>query len=151
MKTQAAPSANSPRTHIPHSITLHEASATLQLEYANGTSWHLPLEFLRVFSPSAEVQGHAPDERILQTGKRDVKISAIETVGNYAIQPTFSDGHNSGIYTWEYLWRLGENQQTLWQQYLNELSAAGLDRDTPMKNKNAENTGGCGSGSCGCQ
>lgn len=142
MKTQAVP--------IPQAITLHETSATLQLEYADGTNWHLPLEFLRVFSPSAEVQGHAPDQRIIQTGKRHIRITAIESVGNYAIQPTFSDGHNSGIYTWEYLWHLGQNHDDLWQEYLDELQAADLDRDTPMKGQNTENGGGCGSGNCGC-
>lgn len=158
MKTQPVSSAITPHTPIPQSLTLHEASRTLELEYADGTVWQLPLEYLRVYSPSADVQGHSPDERVLQTGKRHVQITALDPVGNYAIQPTFSDGHNSGIYSWQYLYTLGEQQQSLWQRYLDELQAAGLDRDAPMASARAAAgnggtvgaSGDCGSGSCGC-
>ena len=129
---------------LPQSITLHGASRVLELGYADGAVHRLPFELLRVYSPSAEVQGHGPGQEVLQTGKREVGITAIAPVGNYAVQPTFSDGHDSGIFTWDYLYHLGAQQQQLWQQYEERLAAAGVDRDAPMAPK-----GGAGGHACG--
>lgn len=121
-----------PRTDWPESIVLHKRSRVLELRYADGTVYRLPYELLRVYSPSAEVRGHGPGQETLQTGKREVEIVGVTQVGHYAIQPTFSDGHDSGIYTWSYLHHLGQNQDTLWADYLARLEAAGVDRDTPL-------------------
>ena len=101
----------------------------LELQYADGGSFRLPFEFLRVYSPSAEVRGHGPGQEVLQTGKREVDIRALEPVGSYALQPVFSDGHSTGIYSWEYLYELGERQEELWAEYLARLQAAGASRD----------------------
>ncbi|MDR3005386.1 MAG: DUF971 domain-containing protein [Acidovorax sp.] len=150
---------------IPQSITLHGASRLLELGYEGGAVHRLPFEFLRVHSPSAEVQGHGPGQEVLQTGKRDVDITALEPVGHYAIKPIFSDGHESGIFTWTYLYELGSKQEALWADYLARLTAAGVDRDQPMAAKAGgscgtggaaaapaqSSGGGCGSGSCGCK
>ena len=114
---------------IPTVITLHQKSRLLEVAFSDGTSFRLPYEFLRVYSPSAEVKGHGPGQEVLQTGKRNVDIRSLEPVGSYAVQPTFSDGHSTGIYSWEYLYELGENQEKLWQQYLAKLQAAGASRD----------------------
>lgn len=119
-------------TPIPTNLVVHQKSRELELGYASGEVFRLPFEFLRVLSPSAEVQGHGPGQETLQTGKRDVNIVGIEQVGHYAIKPIFSDGHDSGLYTWEYLYRLGREQAALWQAYLDRLAAAGLDRDAEM-------------------
>ena len=116
-------------TPIPTEIKLHQASRLMELSFANGQSFQLPYEFLRVYSPSAEVKGHGPGQETLQTGKRDVTISQVEAVGHYAIQPTFSDGHATGIYSFEYLYDLGQRQNDLWQRYLERLGAAGASRD----------------------
>jgi DUF971 family protein len=116
-------------TPVPTEIKLHQASRVLEIAYADGRSFKLPYEFLRVYSPSAEVRGHGPGQETLQTGKRDVTIREVESVGHYAIRPTFSDGHDSGIYSWEYLRELGEDQEALWQRYLDGLAAAGASRD----------------------
>ncbi len=113
----------------PTDIRLHQKSGVLDVVYDNGDAFELPAEFLRVHSPSAEVQGHGPGQRTLQDGKRDVKISGIEAQGNYAIKIVFTDGHDSGIYTWQYLHDLGSRQDVLWQQYLDELEAAGKSRE----------------------
>lgn len=121
-----------PRSDPPQSITVHQQSRVLELAYADGTRYRLPFEFLRVHSPSAEVRGHGPGQETLQTGKRDVGIVGVIPVGNYAIQPQFSDGHDSGIYSWDYLHVLGQNQEALWAEYLARLQAAGIDRDAPM-------------------
>jgi DUF971 family protein len=123
---------SSSRSDWPESIVMHKRSRVLELRYADGTVYRLPYEFLRVYSPSAEVRGHGPGQETLQTGKREVEITQITQVGNYAIQPSFSDGHDSGIYSWDYLHFLGQNQDALWEDYLARLRAAGLDRDTPM-------------------
>jgi DUF971 family protein len=104
----------------------------LELSYENGNAYRLPFEFLRVLSPSAEVQGHGPGQETLQTGKRDVLIANLEPVGHYALKPSFSDGHDSGLYSWDYLQYLCENQEQLWKEHLDKLAAAGLDRDAPM-------------------
>ena len=119
-------------TPVPVALTVHRASRTLELGYDDGRTFALPFELLRVLSPSAEVQGHGPGQQVLQTGKRDVTIDAIEPVGHYGIKPVFSDGHASGIYTWDYLYHLACHQQSLWAEHLALLQAAGLDRDAPM-------------------
>lgn len=116
----------------PEAITIHAKSRVLELVWADGTAYRLPFELMRVYSPSAEVQGHGPGQAVLQTGKRDIDITALAPVGNYAVQPRFSDGHESGIFTWEYLRHLGANQEQLWRDYEARLAAAGRDRDTPM-------------------
>ena len=124
-----------PETPTPTGITVHGASRVLEVAYADGATFRLPFEFLRVLSPSAEVQGHGPGQEVLQTGKRDVTIAAIEPVGNYAIKPIFSDGHESGLYSWQYLYEIGSRQDELWQAHLAKLQAAGMDRDQPMATK----------------
>jgi len=117
---------------IPSNIVVHQQSKVLELSYENGSTYRLPFELLRVLSPSAEVQGHGPGQETLQTGKRDVLIANLEPVGHYALKPSFSDGHDSGLFSWDYLYFLCENQEQLWQEHLNKLAAAGLDRDAPM-------------------
>jgi DUF971 family protein len=110
-------------------IKLHQKSRVMELAFADGSRFELSYEFLRVYSPSAEVQGHGPGQEVLQVGQRAVDILELEPVGNYAVQPTFSDGHDTGIYTWEHLYRLGTNRDELWRQYLERLEAAGASRD----------------------
>ncbi len=117
-------------TPIPSRIVLHEVSRVLELEYSDGRQFRLPCEFLRVYSPSAEVRGHGPGQETLQTGKADVTIQAIEQVGHYAIQPMFSDGHYTGIFSWDYLYWLGDRQEELWQDYLRRLAEAGASRES---------------------
>ena len=116
-------------TPIPTEIKLHQASRELEVSYADGQKFRLSCEFLRVNSPSAEVRGHGPGQEVLQIGKRSVGIDAIEPVGTYAVRFRFSDGHDTGIYSWDYLYQLGENQDALWQQYLDRMAAAGASRD----------------------
>ena len=116
----------------PQDITVHTASRVLELRYASGQTLRIPFELLRVYSPSAQVKGHGPGQEVLQTGKRDVLVTGMVPVGYYAIQPTFSDGHDSGIYTWDYLYFLGSRQQALWQEYEQRLAAAGAHRDDAM-------------------
>jgi DUF971 family protein len=117
------------QTPHPTEIKLHQTSRVLEIAFANGRSFRLPYEFLRVYSPSAEVRGHGPGQETLQTGKRDVTISSVEPVGHYALRPTFSDGHESGIYSWDYLYDLGARYDDLWKRYLDRLAAAGQSRD----------------------
>jgi DUF971 family protein len=119
-------------TAAPTAVTVHQASKVLEVAFDDGASFRIPFELLRVYSPSAEVMGHGPGQEVLQTGKREVTITAIQAVGHYAVQPRFSDGHESGIFTWAYLHRLGREQAALWQQYEERLAAAGVSRDTPM-------------------
>ncbi|WP_454719983.1 MULTISPECIES: gamma-butyrobetaine hydroxylase-like domain-containing protein [Cupriavidus] len=119
-------------TPHPTALTVHTQSRVLEVGFDNGASFRLPFEYLRVNSPSAEVQGHGPGQEVLQTGKRDVTIAAVEPVGNYAILIRFSDGHDTGIYSWELLYRLGAGHDAIWQAYLARLEAAGTDRDAPM-------------------
>ena len=116
-------------TPTPQALTVHGASRVLEVAYSDGKTFRIPFELLRVYSPSAEVQGHGPGQEVLQTGKREVGINTIEPVGNYAIKPFFSDGHESGLFTWEYLYQLGVRQEDLWNDYLAELKAAGKTRD----------------------
>ena len=115
-------------SNAPTAVNVYKKSATLELIYDNGDSHQLSAEYLRVFSPSAEVQGHGQGQAVLQYGKKDVQFLDIEPQGHYAIKITFSDGHDSGIFSWEYLFQLGESQQENWQQYLAELGAAGKSR-----------------------
>jgi len=119
-------------TPIPTEIKLHQTSRAMELSFADGTSFRLPYEFLRVYSPSAEVRGHGPGQETLQVGKRDVTIAELEPVGHYAVRPKFSDGHDTGIYSWDYLYDLGERQEELWQRYLARLAAAGASRDPDL-------------------
>lgn len=119
----------------PEDITVHSTSRVLEISFSDGARFRIPFELLRVCSPSAEVQGHGPGQETVQTGKRDVDLVAIEQVGNYAVQPTFSDGHNSGLYSWDYLYLLGSQQDKLWQDYFAQLEAAGVQRDDPMPEK----------------
>jgi DUF971 family protein len=116
-------------TPLPTEIKLHQTSRVLELVFADGRSFRLPYEFLRVYSPSAEVRGHGPGQETLQAGKRDVTITDVEPVGHYALRPTFSDGHESGIYSWDYLYDLGTRQEELWQRYIERLAKAGASRD----------------------
>ncbi len=123
---------SAPLRSPPETLTLHARSRVLELAWADGAHFRIPFELMRVYSPSAEVQGHGPGQEVLQTGKREVEITALAPVGNYAVQPRFSDGHESGIFTWDYLYRLGAQQDQLWQDYEARLAAAGVDRDAPM-------------------
>ena len=118
---------------IPLSIRLRRASRVLELDYGEGEAYSLPFEYLRVQSPSAEVRGHGPGQEVLQTGKSSVAIAGIEPVGHYAVQITFDDGHDSGLYSWRYLRDLAERQDHYWQQYLQQLSAAGKSRDPEVQ------------------
>ena len=113
----------------PTGITLHQKSRVLEITFDDGRSFRLPYELLRVYSPSAEVRGHGPGQEVLQVGKREVEIRSLEAVGSYAVQPVFSDGHSTGIYSWEYLYELGEHQEELWARYLQRLQEAGASRD----------------------
>jgi len=141
---------------IPTEFTVHQKSRTVDIAFDDGAAFVLPIELLRVYSPSAEVQGHGPGQEVLQLGKRNVVIDAVEPVGNYGIKPIFSDGHESGIYTWEYLYRLGRDQDGLWGAYMARLQAAGFKDDTgrdpipEIPGLKKGGGGGCGSGSCGC-
>ena len=114
---------------VPTTITLHQKSRVLEIAFTDGKTFRLPFEFLRVYSPSAEVRGHGPGQEVLQVGKRNVDIRALEPVGSYAVQPQFSDGHGTGIYSWEYLYELGENQDDMWKEYLEKLAQAGASRE----------------------
>lgn len=116
----------------PTALTVHQASRQLEVAYDDGAVFRIPFELMRVYSPSAEVQGHGPGQEVLQTGKRTVGIDALEPVGHYAVQPRFSDGHDSGIFSWDYLYHLGAEQDALWARYEARLAEAGVGRDDPM-------------------
>ncbi|MCP3907858.1 MAG: DUF971 domain-containing protein [Oceanicoccus sp.] len=118
---------------IPADIKLHTQSKILELVYSNDECYELSCEYLRVYSPSAEVRGHGPGQEVLQTGKTNVTINAIEPVGNYALQLFFSDDHDSGIYSWDYLYQLGTNKEAWWQDYLERLNKAGASRDPDIQ------------------
>lgn len=126
----------------PQDITVHSASRVLEISFSDGASFRIPFELMRINSPSAEVQGHGPGQEVLQTGKRGVGITALAPVGNYAVQPTFSDGHDSGIFSWDFLYFLGSQQDQLWADYAARLAAAGVDRDAAMPEKGGQ---ACGS------
>lgn len=119
----------------PVSMTVHGQSRVLEVAFSDGADFRIPFELMRIYSPSAEVQGHGPGQEVLQTGKREVDLTALEPVGNYAVQPTFSDGHNSGIFSWDYLYHLGAQQAQLWADYERRLGDAGASRDAPMPDK----------------
>jgi DUF971 family protein len=116
-------------TPQPTEIKLHQKSRVMELVFSDGSRFELSYELLRVYSPSAEVRGHGPGQEVLQVGKSEVDISTLEPVGNYAVQPTFSDGHSTGLYSWDYLYWLGTNRDALWQQYLERLNEAGASRE----------------------
>jgi len=119
----------------PQDLTVHSKSRVLEIAFSDGKTFRIPFELMRVYSPSAEVQGHGPGQEVLQTGKREVELAGLEPVGNYAVQPAFSDGHDSGIFSWDYLYFLGSQQDQLWADYEARLKAAGVDRDAPMPEK----------------
>ncbi|MDD3352468.1 DUF971 domain-containing protein [Zoogloea sp.] len=129
---------------VPTEIKLHQKSRIMEVAFDDGQRFSFTYEFLRVFSPSAEVRGHGAGQETLQQGKRDVDISQVEPVGNYAIRPVFSDGHDSGLYSWDYLHDIGEQQEALWQTYLLRLAEAGGTRDPAELPPPAPKTGGCG-------
>ena len=116
-------------TPTPTEIKLHQASRVLEIAFSDSRTFRLSYEFLRVYSPSAEVRGHGPGQEVLQIGKREIAIKEVEPVGRYAIRPSFSDGHDTGIYSWDYLYDLGDRQDELWQRYLDRMTAAGASRD----------------------
>jgi DUF971 family protein len=120
---------NSPERLVPTEIKLHQKSKLMELTYPDGKRFELPFEFLRVHSPSAEVRGHGPGQEVLQTGLKNVEITHIEPMGNYAIRPTFSDGHETGIYSWDLLYDFGVHRDAMWQQYLKRLDEAGGSRE----------------------
>ena len=113
----------------PTEIKLHQKSRVLEISFSDGRTFRLPCEFLRVYSPSAEVRGHGPGQEVLQAGKRNVEIAAIEPIGTYAIQPRFSDGHDTGIYSWDLLYEYGLRQEEMWSRYLKRLEEAGASRE----------------------
>lgn len=119
----------------PQAITVHNQSRVLEVSFSDGSEFRIPFELMRVYSPSAEVQGHGPGQEVLQSGKRAVGLATLEPVGNYGVQPSFSDGHSTGIFTWDYLYFLGSQQDKLWADYCARLEAAGVTRDTPMPEK----------------
>ncbi|MDK9724166.1 MAG: DUF971 domain-containing protein [Sterolibacteriaceae bacterium MAG5] len=129
---------------IPTEIKLHQQSKLMEITFDDGSHFKLPYEYLRVFSPSAEVRGHGPGQETLQTGKRNVDIQALDAVGNYAVKPSFSDGHDSGIYSWDTLYDLGLHQKEYWQSYLDRLEAAGASRDIDSTTLPPKSGGGCG-------
>lgn len=141
----------------PTELTVHQKSRVLDIAYDDGSAYSIPFELMRVYSPSAEVKGHGPGQEVLQLGKREVGIADVEQVGNYAIKPTFSDGHDTGIFSWDYLYELGSSQESLWKQYVARLQAAGYDEEagrapgTQPAGAAPKSGGGCGSGGCGCK
>ena len=128
----------------PTSITVHQASRQLEVGFDDGATFRIPFELMRVYSPSAEVRGHGPGQETLQTGKRNVDIVAIEPVGQYAIKPTFSDGHDTGLFSWDTLYELGSQQQKLWADYEERLARAGASRDVALQAPAAAGGGHCG-------
>lgn len=130
-------------TPIPNEIKLHQKSRKLELIYEQDERYELDFEFLRVYTPSAEARGHGPGQEVLQTGKRHVDIERIEPVGTYALRLIFSDGHDSGLYSWDLLYNFGKHRDALWQEYLQQIEAQGLSRDIDTTSRPAA-TGGCG-------
>ena len=130
-----------PTTPQPTAVTLHQQSRMLEIGFSDGQTFRIPFELMRVYSPSAEVQGHGPGQEVLQTGKREVEVTGVEPVGNYALRPVFSDGHDTGIFSWEYLHFLGNQHDRLWREYEERLAKAGVSRDAPMS---AGAGAGCG-------
>ena len=120
------------KSPTPTALTVHSQSRILEIAFSDGAQFKIPFELMRIYSPSAEVQGHGPGQEILQTGKREVNVVKLEPIGNYAVKPVFSDGHESGLFTWDYLYHLGADQTQLWVDYERRLQAAGVARDAPM-------------------
>ena len=120
------------RSPTPTALTVHSQSRILEIAFSDGAQFKIPFELMRIYSPSAEVQGHGPGQEVLQTGKREVNVVELEPIGNYAVKPVFSDGHESGLFTWDYLYHLGADQSQLWDDYERRLKAAGVLRDAPM-------------------
>ena len=116
----------------PTALTVHSKSRLLEVAFSDGAAFSIPFELMRVYSPSAEVMGHGPGQEVLQTGKGEVVVVELESIGNYAVKPTFSDGHDSGIFSWDYLYHLGADQAKLWDDYNRRLQAVGAQRDAPM-------------------
>lgn len=138
-----------PGQALPTDIRLHQKSRLLEIHFDDGSTFSLPYEFLRVFTPSAEARGHGPGQETLQVGKREVTIERVDPVGNYAIQPTFSDGHDTGIYSWDLLYELGRHQDALWAAYLENLEREGGSRDpAPETPGSSGGGGGCSGGGC---
>jgi DUF971 family protein len=136
----------------PTALTVHNKSKVLDIEFDDGAAFTIPFELLRVYSPSAEVMGHGPGQEVLQVGKREVGIAAMDPVGNYAVQPTFTDGHNTGLFTWDYLYKLGNEKDALWASYMDRLHASGFDGDTgrePGRSITGPSTGHVHGPSCG--
>jgi DUF971 family protein len=131
-----------PESPTPTELTVHSQSRVLEIAFSDGQVFKIPFELMRVYSPSAEVQGHGPGQEILQTGKRQVGVVELEPIGNYAVKPVFSDGHDTGIFSWDYLHFLGAEQDRLWREYNARLQAAGADRDQAM---NGAASQGCSS------
>ncbi len=131
-------------TPQPTALTVHQSSRVLEVAFDDGAAFRIPFELMRVYSPSAEVQGHGPGQEVLQTGKREVGIDDLQAVGHYAVQPRFSDGHDTGIFSWDYLYKLGRDQAELWSKYEQRLQDAGMSRDAPMVPAAAAG-GACGS------
>ena len=121
-----------PGAPTPTALTVHSESRMLEIAFSDASVFKIPFELMRVYSPSAEVQGHGPGQEVLQTGKREVHVVELEPIGNYAVKPVFSDGHESGIFSWDYLHHLGLEQNRLWDDYNRRLLAAGVERDAPM-------------------
>ncbi|MQA41434.1 MULTISPECIES: gamma-butyrobetaine hydroxylase-like domain-containing protein [Telluria group] len=134
----------------PTGLTVHNKSKVLDIEFDDGASFSIPFELLRVYSPSAEVKGHGEGQEVLQVGKREVGIAAVDPVGNYAVQPTFTDGHNTGLYTWDYLYKLGNEKDALWANYMDRLHASGFEGDSgretgvTLTGPGSKNHTGCG-------
>lgn len=120
------------KSPTPTALTVHSQSRILEIAFSDGAQFKIPFELMRIYSPSAEVQGHGPGQEILQTGKREVNVVELEPIGNYAVKPVFSDGHESGLFTWDYLYHLGNDQTQLWVDYERRLQAAGVARDASM-------------------
>lgn len=135
LASMAGLDANTPK---PTRIVVHKVSRQLEVEFSDGKLFKLSFELLRVYSPSAEVRGHGPGQEVLQVGKQDIDVMSLEPVGNYAVQPSFSDSHSSGIYSWDYLHWLGVNQDDLWKDYLKRLREAGASRESAAVPGNAK-------------
>ena len=133
-----------PSPRHPTSITVHQRTRMLEVGFDDGATFRIPFELMRIYSPSAEVQGHGPGQEILQTGKRHVEVTALEPIGNYAVLTRFSDGHETGIFSWDYLHFLGSQQAELWQKYEERLAKEGVDRDAPMGATGAASGSSCG-------
>jgi DUF971 family protein len=132
----------------PTALTLHQTTRVLEIAFEDGALFRIPFELMRIYSPSAEVQGHGPGQEVLQTGKREVGINDLVAVGHYAVQPSFSDGHDTGIFSWALLYELGRDEASLWQRYEERLRGAGAQRDTPMSAAKNAKHGGSGGGAC---